>query len=229
MISRFYDPSYSNFSPKAIELIKLINSTKEKYVIYAKFLEYHKILRSYLDLAGINYVSITGEQSSKEKDNSKKKFYEDDSVRVILLTGAGKFGVNLQITNKLVFMDLPYTPSDVFQIIGRIFRTGQDKDVDIFMFYNKDSLEEDLFDNLYRKQTEIDTFFEQEKADIFEILNEKGDKIDVKVSFIQRDYSKGPYYDDNLSEEDRLLIPEKENIIIEEDYQYYDNILNVVL
>ena len=232
---QIFDNSYTNISPKVIELIKQLKSSDKKFVLFASYLEHHKIIRSYLDKANIQYVSVTGEQSAKEKDQSKQQFYSNPEIKVILLTGAGKFGLNLQITNKLVFMTLPYTPSDVFQIIGRIFRIGQEEDVDILIIYHKDSLEEDMFNILERKQREIDTFFEQDKAYIFELKDKK--ELDVSQSFIKRNYGIGPYFDDICTEEDRLLIPEKELLILDSNkksilstnYEYFNKILSVDL
>lgn len=205
---QIYGQDYSNFSPKAVELIKIFKQNPDKkYVLFAKFTEYHQILRDYFDKAGIEYVSITGKQSSKEKEENKVRFNTDPNVRVILMTGAGKFGLNLQSTNQFIFVDMPYTPSDVFQYIGRVYRTGQTQDVDIHFFYHCNSLEENLFQSLERKQTEIDTFFEQDKADIFKLEIETD--VDVRRSFLQINYNEGPYYDDIAQKEDYECIPEK--------------------
>lgn len=202
-----YSPELSNISPKAIELVKLIRKLNKKVVIFAKFIEFHQIIQDYLTKAGLKYVSITGEQTSREKEDNKIAFAEDPTIDAILLTGAGKFGLNLQITNQLIFVDLPYTPSDVFQYIGRVYRTGQEEDVDVHFLYHADSLEEDLFSSLERKQIEIDTFFEQNKSDIFKL--DMSSDVNVKASFVARNYLDGDCYDDFATAEDYSLIPEK--------------------
>lgn len=209
---QIYSNNFSNISPKAIRLIEFLKSMDRKVVLFAKFIEFHKIMQQYLDHVGIKYCCINGGLSSKERQKSKELFETDPEVKVIMLTGAGKFGLNLQITNQLVFTDIPYTPSDVFQIIGRVFRTGQTEDVDIRFIYCIDSLEEDLFAILERKQREIDTFFDQDKAEIFTLNRNKG-KIDVKKNFMNRDYTVGPYFE--LTKDQLQLIPEKEFIEIQ--------------
>lgn len=205
-----YAPEYSNFSPKAIELCKLIKSLKDKVVVFAKYLEFHEIIRDYFDKAGISYVSITGEQNPKEKDINKAAFREDPDIQVILLTGAGKFGLNLQTSNRIIFVDMPYTPSDVFQYIGRVYRTGQVNDVFVHFLYSSNTLEEDLFASLERKQSEIDEFFQQEKADIFKL--DIPNDVDVKSSFLGRNYLEGESYDSIASKDDYSLIPEKKSV-----------------
>ena len=209
---QIYSNNFSNVSPKAIRLIEFLKSTDRKVVLFAKFIEFHKIMQQYLDHEGIKYCCINGGLSSKERQKSKDAFETDPDIKVIMLTGAGKFGLNLQITNQLVFTDIPYTPSDVFQIIGRVFRTGQTEDVDIRFIYCVDSLEEDLFAILERKQREIDAFFDQDKAEIFTLNRSKG-RIDVKKNFMNRDYTTGPYFE--LTKEQLALIPEKEYIEIQ--------------
>ena len=209
---QIYSNAFSNISPKAIKLIEFLKQTDKKVVLFAKFIEFHKIMQQYLDKAGIKYCCINGTLSAKERQKSKSDFENDPEIKVIMLTGAGKFGLNLQITNQLVFTDIPYTPSDVFQIIGRVFRTGQTEDVDIRFIYCVDSLEEDMFAILERKQREIDTFFEQDKAEIFTLTRKTG-KIDVKRNFMNRDYQVGPYFE--LTSEYNSWIPEKEYIEIQ--------------
>ena len=209
---QIYSNDFSNISPKAIRLIEFLQSTDRKVVLFAKFIEFHKIMQQYLDKAGIKYCCINGTLSAKDRQKSKSDFENDPEIKVIMLTGAGKFGLNLQITNQLVFTDIPYTPSDVFQIIGRVFRTGQTEDVDIRFIYCQDSLEEDLFGVLERKQREIDTFFDQDKAEIFS-LTRNSIKVNVKKNFMTRDYLHGPYFE--LSPEQYDLIPEKEYIEIQ--------------
>jgi len=208
---QIYSNTFSNISPKALRLVEFLKSTDRKVVLFAKFIEFHKIMQQYFDHSGIKYCCINGTMSSKERQKSKELFETDPDVRVIMLTGAGKFGLNLQITNQLVFTDIPYTPSDVFQIIGRVFRTGQTEDVDIRFIYCTGSLEEDLFAILERKQREIDTFFDQDKAEIFSLTRNQG-KIDVKKNFMSRDYQVGPYFD--VTPELMKLVPEKEFIEI---------------
>ena len=209
---QIYSNNFSNVSPKAIKLVEFLKQTDKKVVLFAKFIEFHKIMQQYLDHAGIKYCSINGGLSAKERQKSKDDFEHDPEIKVIMLTGAGKFGLNLQITNQLVFTDIPYTPSDVFQIIGRVFRTGQTEDVDIRFIYCVDSLEEDMFAILERKQREIDTFFEQDKAEIFTLTRNQG-KIDVKKNFMNRDYHVGPYFE--MTDEYKSWIPEKEYIEIQ--------------
>lgn len=217
---QIYAPVYSNVSPKAIEAIKLIKSTNKKIVLFAKFIEFHEILQDYLRLAGIPFVSITGKQSPKEKDKNKELFNSDPSVQIILLTGAGKFGLNLQVTNQIIFVDLPYTPTDVFQYIGRIFRTGQTEDVDVHFLYHEESLEENLFSVLERRQQEIDILFEQDKASIFHIDSKDSDKVDVRKSFLSYNYAGGETYDKNLTAEVGQMIPEKRQLSVKSSSEF---------
>ena len=120
-----------------------------------------------------------------------------------MMTGAGKFGLNLQVSDTILFLDIPYTPSDVFQYIGRVLRTGQTKNVDVYFFYMLNTPEEDLFDSLRRKQEEIDLFFRTSKAQLFD-LNLRT-SINMEDSLLARDPMLGEVY--SIDEEDYILIP----------------------
>lgn len=189
-----YDSNYSRFSPKVEELISLIKSTDSKIIVFARFTEFHDIIERRFKEEKIKYVTITGKDTSEKRESNRILFWEDSSIQVLIMTAAGRFGMNLQCTNKLVLLDIPYTPSDVFQYIGRVFRTGQSaSEVDVYFIYAKDSVEEDNFKLLYRKQQEIDIFNSSSEADIFTL-----DKtIDFEHSFLDRNYKKGPYYDED--------------------------------
>lgn len=177
------DDSLDDYSPKVEELLHCITSTDEQVVVYAKYLEFHDILIKYFKLHHISYSLISGKLSTKQKDNEKKKFIAGET-QVLLMTGAGKVGLNLQTSHIIYFCDVPATPSDTFQFIGRVYRDGQQQDVDVHFLYMQDSLEEDSFSSLISKQKDIDVLFEQDKASLFEGLPTR----DKMVSFLKRDY-----------------------------------------
>lgn len=73
-------------------------------------------------------------------------------TRVLVATEAGAKGLNLQFCNCLVNYDLPWNPQRVEQRIGRVHRYGQQHDVIIVNFINKDN---------------------EGEARVYELLNEK--------------------------------------------------------
>jgi len=84
-------------------------------------------------------------------------FQEDGEVKIFLATDDGGVGVNLQTANILIKMDLPWNPAVPEQRIGRIYRLGQKKHINVFNFISKGTLEHRIlylldFKNLFSQE-----------------------------------------------------------------------------
>ncbi len=75
---------------------------------------------------------FSGDLSRAEKDAAIARFR--DQARVLLSTGAGGEGRNLQFADTVINFDLPWNPMRIEQRIGRVHRIGQDADVFVFNF-----------------------------------------------------------------------------------------------
>lgn len=74
-----------------------------------------------------------------------------NQAQVLIATEAGGEGINLQFCNHIINFDLPWNPMRLEQRIGRIHRLGQEKDVIIYNFATKDTVEEHILKLLYEK------------------------------------------------------------------------------
>lgn len=175
---------YTFQSPKELWLLETLRSSNEKVVVFVRYLCYLYILERALKDNNFDYVTISGNETSEEKDIHKKEFIEHSSKRVMFITGAGKFGLNLQTATHLVFLDVPYNPADVLQYIGRVYRLGQMKDVTVSMVFLKNTLEEDNFRKLYKRQAVLDEFFDTEDAKMYKL---EGSFV---RGFLEKDYTK---------------------------------------
>jgi SNF2 family DNA or RNA helicase len=72
-------------------------------------------------------------------------------AQVLIATEAGGEGINLQFCHHIINFDLPWNPMRLEQRIGRIHRLGQEKDVMIYNFAIKDTVEEHILKLLYEK------------------------------------------------------------------------------
>ena len=79
---------------------------------------------------------------AESKRQSQRLFRDDHSVRFLVSTEAGGEGINLQFCYILVNYDLPWNPMRYEQRVGRVYRYGQDKVVQIYNLKNKDTIEE---------------------------------------------------------------------------------------
>ena len=76
------------------------------------------------------------------KRTSQRLFRDHEKVRFLVSTEAGGEGINLQFCHICVNYDLPWNPMRVEQRIGRVYRFGQDKVVQVYHFFNKGTIEE---------------------------------------------------------------------------------------
>jgi len=76
------------------------------------------------------------------KRTSQRLFRDHEHVRFLVSTEAGGEGINLQFCHICVNYDLPWNPMRVEQRVGRVYRFGQDKVVQIYNFLSEGTIEE---------------------------------------------------------------------------------------
>jgi superfamily II DNA or RNA helicase len=78
------------------------------------------------------------------KRTSQRLFREHRRVRFLVSTEAGGEGINLQFCHICINFDLPWNPMRVEQRVGRVYRYGQDKVVQVFHLFNKGTVEDQV-------------------------------------------------------------------------------------
>ncbi|GMB07649.1 helicase-like protein [Thermolongibacillus altinsuensis] len=131
---------------KALELIQQIN---DKVIIFTEYRATQLYLQWFLQQHGISSVPFRGGFKRSKKDWMKELF--EQRIQVLIATEAGGEGINLQFCNHLINYDLPWNPMRLEQRIGRIHRLGQTKDVHIYNFAVRNTVEEHIFTLLYEK------------------------------------------------------------------------------
>ncbi len=76
------------------------------------------------------------------KRTSQRLFRDHERVRFLVSTEAGGEGINLQFCHICINFDLPWNPMRVEQRVGRVYRFGQDKVVQVYNFFNKGTIED---------------------------------------------------------------------------------------
>ena len=131
---------------KALELIQQVN---DKVIIFTEYRATQMYLRWYLKQHGISSVPFRGGFKRGKKDWMRELFQKH--AQVLIATEAGGEGINLQFCNHIINFDLPWNPMRLEQRIGRIHRLGQEKDVMIYNFAIKGTVEEHILKLLYEK------------------------------------------------------------------------------
>ncbi|MBM7651608.1 DEAD/DEAH box helicase [Neobacillus cucumis] len=131
---------------KALELIQQVN---DKVIIFTEYRATQMYLQWYLKQHGISSVPFRGGFKRGKKDWMRELFQKH--AQVLIATEAGGEGINLQFCNHIINFDLPWNPMRLEQRIGRIHRLGQEKDVMIYNFAIKNTVEEHILKLLYEK------------------------------------------------------------------------------
>ncbi|MDP4085250.1 MAG: SNF2-related protein [Bacillota bacterium] len=131
---------------KALELIQAIN---DKVIIFTEYRATQLYLQWFLKQHNITSVPFRGGFKRGKKDWMRELFQK--RAQVLIATEAGGEGINLQFCNHIINFDLPWNPMRLEQRIGRIHRLGQEKDVMIYNFAIKGTVEEHILKLLYEK------------------------------------------------------------------------------
>lgn len=149
---------------KVVELIKQFGD--EKVIIFTEYRASQLYLQWYLHQHGISSVPYRGGFKRGKKDWMRQLF--KNHAQVLIATEAGGEGINLQFCNHLINYDLPWNPMRIEQRIGRIHRYGQKKDVKVYNFAIRETIEEHIMTLLYEKIN----LFQQVIGDLDDILSE---------------------------------------------------------
>jgi SNF2 family DNA or RNA helicase len=98
-----------------------------KVVFFAKHIDVMDAAEAHFRAAGLQTVSIRGDQTPKARTAALDAFTNDPEVSVIVcsLTAAG-VGINLQVASNVVLAELSWTNAEQTQAIDRVHRIGQE-------------------------------------------------------------------------------------------------------
>ncbi|NGP43583.1 DEAD/DEAH box helicase family protein [Bacillaceae bacterium SIJ1] len=134
---------------KAEHLLKLLQQTKEKAVVFTEYRATQVYLQWLCQQHGIRSVPFRGGFKRSKKDWMQQLFR--DHADVLIATEAGGEGINLQFCHHVFNYDLPWNPMRVEQRIGRLHRLGQENDVHIYNLALRDTIETHIVSMLYEK------------------------------------------------------------------------------
>jgi SNF2 family DNA or RNA helicase len=140
----------SLFSPKVLELRELLASVaiaqERKVVVFSQWRRMLKLaswaVSDVLSKSGVRSVFFTGEEGQKRRTQNLVDFHDDPSVRVLFATDAGGVGLNLQrAASCCINLELPWNPAVLEQRIGRIYRMGQSRPVEVYHLVSETGIE----------------------------------------------------------------------------------------
>jgi len=140
------DDQYEGDSGKFENVVHTLTNVLDgghKVLVFSQFVKQLAIYRDYFEAHGIPYVYLDG--STQNRGDVVKQFQEDAKTRVFLISiKAGGVGLNLTEADYVFILDPWWNPAVEQQAIDRTHRIGQTKNVFIYKFITKDTVEEKI-------------------------------------------------------------------------------------
>jgi len=134
---------------KTRKVVELLRSSPEQKILFVNHIATLEHLQQVLEQERIPHAAFHGSLTSAQKQATIDSFQQ--GCKVLLSTGTGGEGYNLQFCQAMINFDLPWNPMAIEQRIGRIHRIGQEKEVHIYNFCAAGSLEDHILEVLDRK------------------------------------------------------------------------------
>lgn len=136
------------------ELLEIVCSGENKTIIFTKFREMAYILMT--ELKQYNPLLIAGGVDEDTRNENKEAFNKNPENKLLIMTDAGAYGLNLQAASSVVHYDLPWSIAKTTQREDRAHRIGQKGNVTVYKLIAKETIDEYVLKVLHQKQKTAD-------------------------------------------------------------------------
>ncbi|WP_159455041.1 DEAD/DEAH box helicase [Pseudobacteriovorax antillogorgiicola] len=151
------------------EILEEAIGSGHKVVIYSQYVQMIKIISQYLTDEDVGHVTLTGSTRNRGAVINKFQTQEDCKVFVGSLL-AGGVGIDLTAASVVVHYDRWWNASKENQATDRVYRMGQNKNVQVLKLVNRGTLEEKI-DALINSKNELFEKFMDKDEEIFKSLS----------------------------------------------------------
>ena len=175
----------TRYDTKVDECVNIINDIiseeGEKVVIFSQWERMTRLIAKELEKKEIGFEYLHGGVPSEKRKNLVDNFMNEPSSRVFLSTDAGSTGLNLQSAATIINIDLPWNPAVLEQRIGRIYRLGQQNNIQVINLVTPDSIEQEMLSKLRFKTSMFEGVLDDGEDSVF-ITDDKFCKMMETVS-----------------------------------------------
>lgn len=157
----------------------------------------NELLKKYLP--SVTYTRLDGSTDPRDRQSIVRKFNEDPSIDVLLLTTkVGGLGLNLTGADTVIFVEHDWNPMNDLQAMDRAHRLGQKKVVNVYRLITKNTLEEKIMGLQKFKMNIASTIVNQQNSglasmdtnqllDLFDVDENAAKLVEtVKITLIKR-------------------------------------------
>ncbi|OON96453.1 MAG: helicase [Candidatus Epulonipiscium fishelsonii] len=166
---------------------------EQKIIIFTEFVATQQYLQKLLVSKGYSVTIFNGSMNINKRNEALRLFREN--ANIFISTDAGGEGLNLQFSNIIINYDLPWNPMKIEQRCGRADRIGQKRDVHIYNFIIKDTVENRVREVLEEK---LSVIFKEMGVDKYsDVLDSEIAEVDFTEVYM-RSIAKPYKIDENL-------------------------------
>lgn len=157
--------------PGIIELAEEIVEQGRKVVIFGGYTDpIEKLVKHF----GNRCVKVTGSVDAYNRDQCVQRFHNDPECEIFVgnMQAAG-VGINLTNATDVIFMNFPFTSSELNQAIDRLHRIGQKSSVNVHYTFCEESIDDYIYELIVDKQKDINA------------LIDKGKEVDLRENFTE--------------------------------------------
>jgi superfamily II DNA or RNA helicase len=156
------DRDYQHESGKYNEIVRNIEkllSENHKVLIFSQFVKHLNLFADHFKQQDLAYSMLTGNVSEKDRQSVIKEFQQDKQRQLFLISlKAGGVGLNLTEADYVFMLDPWWNPAVENQAINRAHRIGQDKNVFVYRFITRNTVEEKII-NLQQRKSDLAQMF----------------------------------------------------------------------
>ena len=119
----------------------LLAQPSRKVIVFSEWIRMLDLVRDYAVEQNIEFAWHTGQVPQQRRRNEIRRFREDPDCRLFLSSESGGVGLNLQVADTVINLDLPWNPARLEQRIARAWRKYQTRPVTVINLVSEDTIE----------------------------------------------------------------------------------------
>ncbi len=144
-------------SPKLKELGNILQELTadgdHKILVFSEWERMLQLVREQAQEMELGFAWHTGQVAQSKRRIEIRRFKDDPDCRLFLSTDSGAVGLNLQVADVVINLDLPWNPAKLEQRIARAWRKHQKRPVQVINLVCEHSIEHRMLSLLEQKRS----------------------------------------------------------------------------
>lgn len=153
---------YSATTSKVNWLVPVLEERVQRGQSVIVFATFKSVLLDLVAKMSVPVSVITGDTPESSRVTAVKMFQHGDTKVLLATPFVGGVGLNLQVASVIYWIDLWWSPDVQLQGVGRAYRRGQTHDVEEYVLFHPDTIDEAIMKVLSRKRRFNAAIFREE-------------------------------------------------------------------